>query len=94
MTRIPASKDNLLSLMYQALEAEIGIRLAVTNAESIKAKMYQVRNAAMDPELHELSFKLFNFPDRDPEIWIFRRSPKNEPPQGRAQPEEGDPEPS
>ena len=94
MPGIPASKDVLLNLMYQALEAEIGIRVGVNAPDSIKAKFYQARQAAMDPELHKLSFKLLHFPDRGPEIWIFKRSPNDVSETGRAQSAESNPEPS
>jgi hypothetical protein len=58
----------LLSLLYSALRAEIGISVATDNVERLRNKLYAARKSLMDPDL-EL---LFLAPDPDrPSTHLF-----------------------
>lgn len=61
----------LLEFLYEALRSEHGICLQTSDVTSLRAKLYTVRKAALDPDLDCLSFQ--PSPTDPNQLWITKK---------------------
>ena len=68
-------KEPLLNQWYRALSSPLGIELIVSDAESVRTKLYAARRDAKDSDLEKISICLSPF---DPmKLWLVKREPNN-----------------
>jgi len=60
----------LIELLYQALEAEIGIKVETNDVEKLRQKLYRLRGK--DPLFEHLSF-IVSPTNPNAELWIMKR---------------------
>lgn len=73
-------KEPILNHWYRALHSPLGIELVVSDAASVRARLYQARRDAKDTDLDQISICLSPF---DPmKLWLVKRTPDNETPRG------------
>jgi hypothetical protein len=70
-----APDSTIVSLLYQALEADIGIAVSVTNPSTAKQKFYATRRLLADPALDALQFRTSPH-NTSGELWIVKGEPK------------------
>ena len=73
------TRENLLSLMYQALASPLGIIVVVSDVLEAKVRLGQVRKENGDSALRALSFIPSPYSPRT-ELWLVKKAAK--PPEG------------
>jgi len=74
-----STHDNLLGLMYQALDSPLGIIVVVSSVTDAKAMLSQVRSTNGDSALRALSFIPSPYSPRT-ELWIVKKK-QHKPPE-------------
>jgi hypothetical protein len=68
----------LVNFWYRALSTAHGVELACSNAESARARLYQVKKTIQDLDLSEISITISPF---DPaRLWLVKKGKPDETP--------------
>lgn len=71
-------KEPILNHWYRALHSPMGVELSVSDAESVRARLYTARREAKDTDLDAVSVCASPF---DPmKLWLVKKEPSNETP--------------
>lgn len=66
-------KEPILNYWYRAVMSPLGIELIVSDAESVRARLYAARKEAQDEDLRSIAICMSPF---DPmKLWLVKRGP-------------------